>query len=85
MNRWYGALTAPEAAARFTPDSVLCLPIGAYEQHGPYLPLHTDTIIAATATNTTYGHYPQYRTVFPWTMPGRQAQYRCTFAYSPTC
>lgn len=46
MNRLYGALTAPEIDGRLGPDAVLCLPFGSYEQHGPHLPLHTDTIIA---------------------------------------
>lgn len=46
MSRSYGALTAPEVAARLHAESVLCLPVGAYEQHGPHLPLRTDTLIA---------------------------------------
>jgi creatinine amidohydrolase len=46
MSRWYGRLTAPEAASHLNAESVLCLPIGSYEQHGPHLPLHTDTVIA---------------------------------------
>lgn len=46
MNRWYGSLTAPEIQSRLSATTVLCLPIGSYEQHGPHLPLHTDTIIA---------------------------------------
>jgi len=46
MTRWYGSLTAPEINSRLSAATVLCLPIGSYEQHGPHLPLHTDTIIA---------------------------------------
>ena len=41
-------LSAPEAAARLTPSSVLLLPVGAIEQHGPHLPLNTDLLIADT-------------------------------------
>lgn len=44
--RWYGSLTAPEITNRLSTETVLCLPVGSYEQHGPHLPLHTDTIIA---------------------------------------
>ena len=37
----------PEASA--ARDDVLLLPIGATEQHGPHLPLNTDTVIASAA------------------------------------
>ena len=46
MSRWYGSLTGPDIGSLLNRNSVLCLPIGSYEQHGPHLPLHTDTIIA---------------------------------------
>jgi creatinine amidohydrolase/Fe(II)-dependent formamide hydrolase-like protein len=36
----------PEAAARFRKDPRLLLPVGSCVQHGPHLPLGTDTIIA---------------------------------------
>jgi creatinine amidohydrolase len=45
MSRNYGSLTATNTA-RLHADSVLCLPLGSYEQHGPHLPLHTDAVIA---------------------------------------
>lgn len=38
-------LTWPEAAARR--DAVLVVPIGSTEQHGPHLPLSTDTDVAS--------------------------------------
>lgn len=46
-----GALTWPQAADRLsrglTPAaSTLIIPLGATEQHGPHLPLETDTVIA---------------------------------------
>jgi creatinine amidohydrolase len=42
------ALTAPEAQGGTTGDpSVLLVPLGATEQHGPHLPLGTDTTIAS--------------------------------------
>jgi creatinine amidohydrolase/Fe(II)-dependent formamide hydrolase-like protein len=39
-------LTAPDIPKRLSKSSVLCLPLGAVEQHGPHLPLNTDVIIA---------------------------------------
>lgn len=35
-------LTSPEFAAKVDKDSVVILPIGAIEEHGPHLPLATD-------------------------------------------
>ena len=40
-----GALTSPERRARQA-TSMLCLPLGAIEQHGAHLPLNTDVVIA---------------------------------------
>ena len=41
-------LTAPVLTESLGPDSVLVLPIGAMEQHGPHLPVATDLIVAET-------------------------------------
>ena len=40
-----GALTWPEVAD-VAADSILAVPLGATEQHGPHLPLATDTTVA---------------------------------------
>ncbi|WP_433621417.1 mycofactocin biosynthesis peptidyl-dipeptidase MftE [Nocardia sp. CA-120079] len=39
-------LTWPEAGARAAAGAMLAVPVGATEQHGPHLPLSTDTDIA---------------------------------------
>jgi len=67
MNRWYGALPAPEITSRLTEDSVLCLPIGSYEQHGPHLPLHTDTVIADEFTTRLVDRYGDQHDL--WKLP----------------
>ena len=45
-SRRIGDLTFQEIPGSVTARSVLCLPFGSMEQHGPHLPLNTDTIIA---------------------------------------
>ena len=44
--RSIGDLTYLEIPERLRESSVLCLPIGAVEQHGPHLPVNTDIVIA---------------------------------------
>ena len=46
MSRRYEELTGPDIANEIGPDSILLLPIGAIEQHGPHLPLSVDAVIA---------------------------------------
>ena len=41
--------TMPWPEVRATLDDVLLLPVGATEQHGPHLPLNTDSVIATAA------------------------------------
>jgi creatinine amidohydrolase len=51
MSRHYEDLTGPQVAEVITPSSILLLPIGAVEQHGPHLPMSVDAVIAhETAT-----------------------------------
>jgi creatinine amidohydrolase len=42
--------TWPQAAELFGPDTVVILPIGSTEPHGPHLPLDTDVTIATAQT-----------------------------------
>lgn len=46
QSREIGSLTAGEFQSMLSEDSILVQPLGALEQHGPHLPLATDTIIA---------------------------------------
>lgn len=48
--RQLGRLSTDEVGA-LSAASVLCLPVGSYEQHGPHLPLATDLVIAEHFTS----------------------------------
>lgn len=44
--RLIGELTFLQIAELLSERSILCLPIGSIEQHGPHLPLNTDVVLA---------------------------------------
>ena len=44
--RLIGELTFLEISKVLSESSILCLPIGSIEQHGPHLPLNTDVVLA---------------------------------------
>jgi creatinine amidohydrolase len=44
-------LRAPELSSALSKDSIIVLPLGAIEQHGPHLPLSTDFVVADAAAN----------------------------------
>jgi creatinine amidohydrolase len=50
LPRSIGELTFPEIAGKLKAWSILCLPIGAIEQHGAHLPLNTDVVVAEEVT-----------------------------------
>src|SRR5471032_1475920 len=45
-SRIIGELTFSEITTFLSERSILCLPIGSIEQHGPHLPLNTDVVLA---------------------------------------
>jgi creatinine amidohydrolase/Fe(II)-dependent formamide hydrolase-like protein len=45
-----GDLTFQEASGTIKDTSILCLPLGAIEQHGAHLPLNTDVVVAEGLT-----------------------------------
>ena len=49
-DRLIGELTSPEIQEVLAETSILCLPIGSIEQHGPHLPLNTDVVLAEGLT-----------------------------------
>ena len=92
--RMYEQLTAPDVPARLGRQSVLCLPIGSVEQHGPHLPLNTapsspngssSSSSSATANSTTCGFYPLCPTACRLSTPGRLAPFPWTLPRSAAC
>jgi len=49
-SRIIGHLVSGEVATALQASSVLCLPMGSMEQHGPHLPINTDCVIAEALT-----------------------------------
>jgi creatinine amidohydrolase len=49
-SRVLGELTFQQIASSLSGTSILCLPMGSMEQHGPHLPLNTDTVLAEAFT-----------------------------------
>ena len=51
VTRVLGELTFHDAARVIKESSILCLPLGAIEQHGAHLPLNTDVVVAEGLTS----------------------------------
>ncbi len=50
--------TSTSAEEQHRNADVAVLPIGSFEQHGTYLPLSTDTVIAVTISGELAAEYP---------------------------
>jgi creatinine amidohydrolase len=61
------AVRSPQVAALAEGGAVALVPVGAHEQHGPHLPLATDTLIAEALTRMAADRLP--RDVLPWLLP----------------
>ena len=57
MSHLWAELSSTQLAERFSadPDTVVLIPVGAIEQHGPHLPVGTDTIVAAALADAAAG------------------------------
>ena len=65
--RRFAELRADEVATACSARSLLLLPIGALEQHGPHLPLATDSIIAEAAVAAVVARCGEALDL--WTLP----------------
>ncbi|WAL75106.1 creatininase family protein [Kitasatospora sp. YST-16] len=79
--RQFGRLAALAVLTELTAESVLCLPIGSHEQHGPHLPLNTDTVIAEQFTRLLIERYGEQHDL--WALPAVPYGLSLEHAWSP--
>ncbi|MGV9880696.1 creatininase family protein [Streptomyces sp. NPDC003006] len=65
--RSYGRLTASHLTSELSERSILCLPVGSLEQHGPHLPLNTDSVIAERFSSRLATHVADRHNL--WVVP----------------
>src|SRR3954462_2638390 len=65
--RLIGALTSQEVGSALRKSSILCLPMGSMEQHGPHLPLNTDAVLAEALTGRIVDRWGEQHDL--WRLP----------------
>jgi len=80
-SRLLSHLRAPEVATALSDRSVLIQPLGAIEQHGPHLPLHTDLLIAESVANAAVARVGEELDV--WLLPSLAYTKSNEHAWSP--
>lgn len=88
VSRRLGELTAPESAELITETSIVILPLGAIEQHGPHLPLATDLIVVEAMADAVVAEYGDELDLWllpalPYTNSGEHVWSPGTVAHSP--
>jgi len=56
-SRLLGDLSALQLSAELSNESIVVLPLGAIEQHGPHLPLNTDFVVADAVSKAAVGKF----------------------------
>lgn len=65
--RFLPRLTTGEIAALPKEDALIVLPIGAVEQHGPHLPVYTDTLLGEAFMAAAFANLPKDAPI--WLLP----------------
>lgn len=81
--RHFGSLTAEDITRRLARTSVLCVPFGTFEQHGPHLPIATDTILAEKVAAQVVRRFGESHDV--WLLPSLPFGYSPEHAGRPGC
>ncbi|MEP7047419.1 MAG: creatininase family protein, partial [Ilumatobacteraceae bacterium] len=55
IDRYFANLTGPQVGERLSKRSIVVQPLGAIEQHGPHLPLSTDSLVATAVAEALRG------------------------------
>ena len=79
--RYLPDLSAPELAARLTERSIIVQPLGAIEQHGPHLPLSTDSVVATAVAEAAVARVGEELDV--WLLPTLEYTKSNEHAWSP--
>ena len=74
-------LRAPEIGERITERSILVQPLGAIEQHGPHLPLSTDSLVATAVAEAAVAEVGDELDV--WLLPTLEYTKSNEHAWSP--
>jgi len=80
-SRLIGELTYPDISKRLRANSILCLPIGSIEQHGPHLPLNTDLVLAEEFTRRIIARWGD--TYDLWQLPSIAVSLAREHAWAP--
>lgn len=85
MSPELGQRSWPDLAEAARTDAVLAVPIGACEQHGPHLPLDTDTRIATAVVERTAVMRPELLTAppVPYGSSGEHQDFPGTISIGP--
>jgi creatinine amidohydrolase len=79
--RYFPNLTGPQIAQRLSARSIVVQPLGAIEQHGPHLPLSTDSVVATAVAEAAVADVGDELDV--WLMPTLQFTKSNEHAWSP--
>jgi creatinine amidohydrolase len=80
-SRMIGDLVFGEVETAVQASSVLCLPMGSMEQHGPHLPLNTDSVIAAALTRRIVARWGDEHDL--WQLPAMPVGLSREHAWAP--
>lgn len=79
--RRFADLTGPQVSSLLTDRSILVQPLGAIEQHGPHLPLSTDSVVASAVAEAAVAQVGEELDV--WLLPTLEYTKSNEHAWSP--